>query len=73
MRNLTIEELKQIAGGAPGEGELHSQSSKNNGWGNGADGTNNGSFSGGTEPSKEDNTADGAEGTPNNNLNFDTR
>ncbi|MBI4207030.1 MAG: hypothetical protein HY527_18565 [Betaproteobacteria bacterium] len=72
MRNLTIEELKQIAGGDPGEGAEHSQSTKNNGWGNGAEGTNPGSFQGLTEPSKSSEADFGTE-TPNNNPNLDER
>ena len=72
MRNLTIEELKQIAGGAPGEGAENSQSTKNNGWGNGAEGTNNGSDDGGTAPSKLA-EADVGTATPNNNPNLDAR
>jgi len=50
MRNLTIEELKQIAGGTPAED--NAQSTKNNGWGNGADGETPGTFQGATAPSK---------------------
>jgi len=65
MRNLTIEELKQIAGGA--EGEDHSQSTKNNGWGNGVDGTTPGSDDGGTAPSKSTNSSQPSEGQINTN------
>ena len=72
MRNLTIEELKQIAGGDPGDGADHSQSTKNNGWGNGAEGTNPGSDDGLTADSKTA-EADVGTATPNNNPNMDTR
>ncbi len=72
MRNLTIEELKQIAGGDPGEGAAHSQSTKNNGWGNGAEGLNPGSYAGLTSNSKEA-EADVGDETPNNNPNLNER
>lgn len=72
MRNLTIEELKQIAGGAPGDGAEHSQSTKNNGWGNGAEGLTPGSDDGLTADSKTAEADVGTE-TPNNNPNMDTR
>jgi hypothetical protein len=35
MRSLKTEELELVAGGDPGEGALHTQSTKNNGLGNG--------------------------------------
>jgi len=59
---LVIEQLEErIAPGVVTKG--------NNGWGNGADSTNNGSFSGGTDPSKSTNSANGSDnpnnGTPN--------
>ena len=72
MRNLTIEELKQIAGGAAGE-DNPSASKANNGWGNGAEGTNNGSDEGLTADSKTAEADTTAETGPNNNINLDTR
>src|SRR5262249_51849408 len=39
----------------------------NNGWGNGADPTNAGSFSGGTAPSKSTNSSDPSAGKTNTN------
>ena len=59
---LVIEQLEErIAPGVVTKG--------NNGWGNGADSTNAGSFSGGTDPSKSNNSATGSDnpnnGTPN--------
>lgn len=65
MRNLTIEELKQIAGGA--EGENHSQSTKNNGWGNGRDGNTPGSDDGATAPSKMADASQPGDGQINTN------
>jgi hypothetical protein len=55
MRTLKTEELALVAGA----GDLCPEPTKqkgNNGWGNGPDSTNPGSFSGATEGSKEDNT-----------------
>lgn len=72
MRNLTIEELKQIAGGVAGE-DNPSASKANNGWGNGAEGTNAGSDNGGTAPSKSAEADTTSETGPNNNINLDTR
>lgn len=74
MRNLTIDELKQIAGGGDcGEGDpSKNRPTGNNGWGNGAEGTNPGSCHGLTEPSK-DSEADFGTETPNNNPNHDFR
>ena len=66
MRSLTIEELKQIAGGAS-ENANSSKDKGNNGWGNGADGTNAGSFSGGTDPSKSTNSSQPDAGQINTN------
>ena len=43
MRSLKTEELELVAGGAPGEGALHTQSTKNNGLGNGDQGAPGGS------------------------------
>jgi len=71
MRNLTIEELKQIAGGATPAEDV-SASKADNGWGNGAEGTNNGSFVGLTEPSKSTESDVGSE-VPNNNPILDNR
>lgn len=58
MRTLTNQELLIVAGGTeepPPEEDGHAD----NGWGNGADSTNAGSFSGGTAGSKSDNTWNG--------------
>lgn len=71
MRNLTIEELKQIAGGAAGD--EHSQSTKNNGWGNGYDGTTPGSDDGGTAPSKSCNCSEGSDKINTNPTDSDGR
>jgi hypothetical protein len=54
MRQLSVEELLAVAGGIieeppPPEEE---PTKGNNGWGNGAEGTNNGSDEGGTADSK---------------------
>jgi len=58
MRNLTHEELKQIAGGGDAAGDGNSSKLKgNNGWGNGADPSNPGSDEGGTAPSKTANAS----------------
>ena len=68
MRNLNFEELQQIAGGGDSQG--HGNGSKlkgNNGWGNGADPTNAGSFSGGTAPSKSTNSSQPDDGKINTN------
>lgn len=62
---LVIEQLEErIAPGViPGPGgKVHAD----NGWGNGADSTNNGSFSGGTDPSKSINSANNFSDNPNN-------
>ena len=58
MRNLTMEELHQIAGGTDVLGLGDSTKLKgNNGWGNGADPSNPGSDNGGTAPSKTANAS----------------
>jgi hypothetical protein len=49
MRSLKTEELELVAGGAPNP---ESTKRADNGWGNGAEGTNNGSDEGGTAGSK---------------------
>ncbi len=56
MRDLTHEELTQIHAGCG-----------NNGWGNGEDPTNPGSFSGATAPSKSINGSDPSAGKINVN------
>jgi hypothetical protein len=61
MRTLKTEELAMVAGGDPG-GVPPSTKRADNGWGNGPDSTNSGSFSGGTVSSKEDNTDPGGPG-----------
>jgi hypothetical protein len=63
MRKLNVEEMELIAGAGdacctkdcPPTKREHAD----NGWGNGADSTNAGSFSGGTAGSKSDNTWNG--------------
>jgi hypothetical protein len=63
---LSHEELKLIVGGGTGSG-AGSKDKGNNGWGNGADPTNAGSFSGGTEPSKSTNSSQPEAGKINTN------
>lgn len=66
MRDLTLDEMQYITGA----GDVDTASSKehgNNGWGNGADPTNPGSFSGATAPSKSCNCSDPAAGDINTN------
>lgn len=70
MRTLTVEELKHIAGGGSADGMGNSSKNPekgNNGWGNGADPTNAGSFSGGTAPSKSTNSSQPEAGKINTN------
>ena len=62
MRVLTEQEMRLVAGGTSPCGCPQPRPKGNNGWGNGAEGTNNGSFSGGTAGSKSDevwNSGDG--------------
>ena len=55
MRVLTEQEMRLVAGGGSSSCCCRAPRQKgNNGWGNGAEGTNNGSFSGGTAGSKSD-------------------
>ncbi len=56
MRKLTTSEMNDVSGGGRcGCPPDPCKAAKgNNGWGNGAEGTNNGSFSGGTAGSKSD-------------------
>ena len=63
MRELKMEELSAVYGGTCSveseyecECECEGKVKGNNGWGNGADGTNPGSNRGGTAGSKHDNT-----------------
>ena len=61
MRTLKTEELTLVAGagtepGSTKDGDGGGDEKGNNGWGNGPDATNPGSFSGATEGSKSDNT-----------------
>jgi hypothetical protein len=63
MRELKMEELLAVSGGTCSvesesecKCECEGKVRGDNGWGNGADGTNPGSFSGGTAGSKSDNT-----------------
>lgn len=61
MRNLNEEELNAVSGG----GEVCERG--DNGWGNGSDPTNPGSFSGGTAPSKSTNASAPEAGKINTN------
>ncbi len=57
MRELTMIEMRHVAGGSGKSScgcEGHPRQKGNNGWGNGAEGTNNGSTKGGTAGSKSD-------------------
>jgi hypothetical protein len=57
MRSLNAEELLQVSGGwvnEPPKGGKKKGPKGNNGWGNGAEGTNPGSNSGATAGSKRD-------------------
>ena len=55
MRVLNEQEMRLVAGGGSSSCHCSEHRQKgNNGWGNGAEGTNNGSFSGGTAGSKSD-------------------
>jgi hypothetical protein len=65
MRELKMEEMLAVSGGkrrvvneceSECECECGGRVKGNNGWGNGPDGTNPGSFSGATAGSKHDNT-----------------
>jgi hypothetical protein len=68
MRKLTFDELQQIAGGGDPQGQGNgSKLHADNGWGNGADSTNAGSFSGGTAPSKSTNSSQPDDGKINTN------
>jgi hypothetical protein len=69
MRTLSEQELYVVAGGWPNEPP---SPSGNNGWGNGAEGTNPGSDDGGTAGSKIDESWDGASDGPRPSK-FDTR
>jgi len=71
MRSLTTAELNMVSGGGdeccycpppPTEKEKG-----NNGWGNGTDGNNPGSFKGGSEPSKSINDSNPGNGKINLN------
>lgn len=73
MRNLKAMEIERVYGGGdvcecycepPPEEE---RVKGNNGWGNGADPTNPGSFSGATAPSKSSNSSVPSEGKINTN------
>lgn len=60
MRELSTLEMAAVSGGILISYESCASKAKgNNGWGNGAEGTNNGSFSGGTAGSKSDESWDG--------------
>ena len=70
MRNLNTEELTLVSGGGdvcPPPPPPDTKEKGNNGWGNGADPTNAGSFSGGTEPSKSTNSSQPDAGKINTN------
>jgi hypothetical protein len=67
MRELKMEELLAVSGGTgcvdiECECECEGKIKGNNGWGNGPDGTNAGSLSGGTAGSKHDNTWSAGDG-----------
>jgi hypothetical protein len=73
MRDLGFRELDRVYGGGD---ECHCEcppppeeekEKGNNGWGNGADPTNAGSFSGGTAPSKSTNSSQPSAGKINTN------
>ncbi|MGH8223043.1 MAG: hypothetical protein ACREQZ_08715, partial [Woeseiaceae bacterium] len=64
MRDLGFNELQLVYGGGeepPPPPEEEKKEKGNNGWGNGADPTNPGSFSGGTAPSKSCNCSEGSD------------
>ena len=67
MRTLKTEEMELVAGGDPGEGALHTHSSKNNGLGNG-----NQSAPGGSLPNNgaENNVNGSSTGNPPGSGNF---
>ena len=67
MRSLRIEELELVAGGVPGEGGAHSQSTKNNGLGNLDQGAPGGSF---PNNGAENNVNGSSTGNPPGSGNF---
>jgi len=69
MRNLNADELSLVSGGGGCycDCEPPPKEKGNNGWGNGEDGTNPGSFQGGTEASKSTNSSVPAAGKINTN------
>ena len=73
MRELSAFEMTAIAGaGKPCCDPCAPRTKGNNGWGNGAEGTNAGSFSGGTAGSKSDESWDGTQDGPRPRK-FDSR
>ncbi len=54
MRKLTEFEVRSVAGGTKADCGCQCKEKGNNGWGNGAEGTNPGSTKGGTAGSKSD-------------------
>lgn len=62
MRALTWEELMQVSGGGKSDCCCEPKRKGNNGWGNGAEGTNPGSDEGGTAGSKSDEVWDEGDG-----------
>ena len=66
MRTLSEQELHHVAGGTEcgGNGNGHPRRKGNNGWGNGAEGTNPGSTKGRTAGSKSDEHWDGPSDGP---------
>ena len=66
MRTLNTQELTLVSGGGD-ECPPPAPEKGNNGWGNGADPTNAGSFSGGTAPSKSTNSSQPSAGKINTN------
>jgi hypothetical protein len=67
MRALKTEEMELVAGGVPGEGAEHTQSTKNNGLGNGDQGAPGGSL---PNNKAENNTGGNTTGNPPGSGNF---
>lgn len=70
MRSLKTEELELVAGGAPGEGALHTQSTKNNGLGNGDQFAPGGSLPHNGAENNQSNTSVPRTGNPPGSGNF---
>jgi len=67
MRNLNATEIDMVYGGGDYCPPPEENQKGNNGWGNGADPTNPGSFSGRTAPSKSNNGSVPSAGKVNTN------